>query len=97
MTLHLPYGARVFASRQAYLLGYSVQRESARDQAYRGARKMRSKIGASSNLLEKLPAKPKWMRWATYWRHVDACQQAERQTLGFLVQSTGKILGRLIT
>jgi hypothetical protein len=27
MKLHLPYGGRVFASRQAYRLGYAVQRE----------------------------------------------------------------------
>jgi hypothetical protein len=97
MKLHLPYGARIFASRQAYRLGYAVQRESAQDQAYRRARKARGRIGGSPNLVERLPAKPKWMRWATYWRHVDACQQAERQTLKFLAASTEKILRRSVT
>ncbi len=96
MKLHLPYGARFFASRQAYRLGYAVQRQSARDQAYRRARKARDRIGGSPNLLERLPLKPKWMRWATYWRYVDACQQAERQTLEFLTAGAEKILGRPI-
>ncbi len=97
MKLYLPYGARFFASRQAYRLGYAVQRQSARDQAYRRARKARDRIGGSPNLLERLPLKPKWMRWVTYWRHVDACQQAERQTLKFLAASAEKILGRRIS
>jgi hypothetical protein len=47
-------------------------------------------------LLEKLPPKPKWMRWATYWRHVEACHQADQQTLAFLISSTKKMLGRSI-
>jgi hypothetical protein len=93
MKLHLPFGARVFASRQAYQLGYTVQRESAEDQAYRRARKARARIGGGPNLMERLPAKPKWMRWATYWRHVDACQRAERDTLEFLAANAEKILG----
>ncbi len=97
MKLYLPYGARFFASRQAYRLGYAVQRQSARDQAYRRARKARDRIGGSPNLLERLPLKPKWMRWATYWRHVDACQQAERQTLEFLAAGAEKILGRPVS
>jgi hypothetical protein len=97
MKLHLPYGARVFASRQAYRLGYAVQRQSARDQAYRRARKARARIGGSLNLMERLPAKPKWMRWATYWRHVGACERAERQTLEFLAASAERILGRPIS
>jgi hypothetical protein len=96
MKLYFPYGARTFASRQAYRLGYAVQRESARAQAYRRARKARKKIGGSSNLVERLPFKPKWMRWATYWRHVDAYKQAERQISVFLVGDAEKILGRSI-
>lgn len=97
MKLHLPQGAQAFASRQAYRLGYAVQRESTSDQARRRARKARARIGGSPNLLDRLPTtKPKWMRWATYWRHVDACRQAEQQTLGFLMASAEKILGRPI-
>jgi hypothetical protein len=96
MKLHLPYGAQVFASRQAYGLGYAVQRESAGVQARRRARKARARIGGSPNLLEKLPLKPKWMRWATYWQHVDACHQADRETLAFLISSAEKMLGMSI-
>jgi uncharacterized membrane protein YccC len=65
MKLHLPQEARFFASRQAYRLDYAVQRESTDEQARRRARKARARIGGSPNLLEKLPTKPKWMRWAT--------------------------------
>lgn len=93
MQLHLPYGARAFASRQAYRLGYAVQRESAPDRARRRARKARQRIGGSPNLAEGLPGKPKWMRWRTYWRHVDACQEADGQTLKFLAESAERIFG----
>jgi hypothetical protein len=75
-------------------LGYAIQRESAGEQARRRARKARARIGGSPNLLEKLPRKPKWMRWATYWRHVEACHQADQQTLAFLISSTEKMLGK---
>jgi hypothetical protein len=95
--LHLPYGAGVFASRQAHCLGYAIQREGAPDRARRRARKVRKLIGGSPNLLERLPMKPKWMRWATYWGHVEACQKAEYEILKFLVVDTEKILGRRIT
>jgi hypothetical protein len=47
--------------------------------------------------MERQPAKPKWMRWATYWRHVSACQRAESETLEFLAASAEKILGRPVS
>jgi hypothetical protein len=97
MKLHLPYGARVFASRQAYRMGYAVQREGAPERARRRARKARKRIGGSPNLMERLPLKPRWMRWSTYWRHVEACQKADGQTLRFLVADAEKILGQRIT
>jgi hypothetical protein len=96
MKLHLPYGARVFASRQAYGLGYAVQRESPRDKAYRRARKARHRIGGSDDLTAPLPGKPKWMRWPTYWRHVAACNRTGEETLEFLVASAERLLGRPI-
>jgi len=37
------------------------------------------------------------MRWATYWRHVNACPKADGQTLRFLVADAEKLLGRRIT
>jgi hypothetical protein len=94
--LLLPPQAHVFASRQAHCLGYAVQRVSAGEQTRLRARKARARIGGSPNLLEKLPKKPKWMRWATYWRHVEACHQADQQMLTFLISRTQKMLGRSI-
>jgi hypothetical protein len=41
--------------------------------------------------------KPKWMRWETYWRHVEACRKADRQVLKSLVGDAEKILGRRFT
>jgi len=96
MKLHLPLDAHVFASRQAHGLCYAIQRESAGEQARWRSRKARARIGGSPNLLEKLPKKPKWMRWATYWRHIEACHKADQQTLSFLISSTEKMLGRPI-
>lgn len=97
MKLHLPYGAHEFASRHAYRLGYAVQRESARDRAYRKARKARHRIGGSDNLAAPMPRKPKWMRWPTYWKHVETCRHLEGQTLGFLIAGAEKLLGRRLT
>jgi hypothetical protein len=96
MKLYLPSDVCAFASRQAHGLGYAVQRESEGEQARRRARKARARIGGSPNLLEKLPRKPKWMRWATYWRHMEACHLADQQTLAFLISSTNRMLGRSI-
>jgi hypothetical protein len=93
MKLYLPPGEHVFASRQAHRLGYAVQRESRMEQAYRKAQKARAVIGGGPNLSEKLPGKPKGMRWRTYWRHVEAYRRAEQKTLGLLLASAEKILG----
>jgi hypothetical protein len=95
--LYLPIGASVFASQQAYRLGYSVQREGDLDQARRRARKARERIGGGPNLSEQLPQKPKRMHWATYWRHVKAFQYAEERMLPLFVSSAEKLLGRRIT
>ncbi len=46
---------------------------------------------------DTLPAKPKWMQWKTYWRHVDACRRAEQKTLEFLVASAEKILSGIMS
>jgi hypothetical protein len=92
--LHLPYGERSFASRKAHGLDYAVQRESAPERARRRARRARKRIGGNANLIERLPMKPKWMRWATYWRHVEACRKADGQVLKFLVGDAERILGR---
>jgi hypothetical protein len=97
MKLYLPCGAQGFASRQAHHLGYAVQRESAPDRSRRRARKARARISEGLNLIEELPRKPKWMRWATYWRRVGACHQADAQTLKFLIADAERILGRCLT
>jgi hypothetical protein len=36
------------------------------------------------------------MRWATYWRYVEACHQADQQTLAILISGTETMLGRSI-
>ena len=68
--LHLPLGAYTFASRRAYRLGYRSQRQTPRDRALTRAQGLRHKLGGSMSLMDPIPAKPKWMRWATYERRV---------------------------
>lgn len=96
LKLYLPSGTNAFASRQAYCLGYAVQREGALDQARRRTRKARKRIGGGPNLCERLPLKPKRMHWATYWQHVKACQVAEEKMLPLIASGAEKLLGRRI-
>jgi hypothetical protein len=92
LRLHLPLGAKDFASRRAYRLGYAVQRESPRDKAFRRARKARHKIGGADNLSLPLPGKPKWMRWRTFWR---LRGEADR-TLGTVNEHSVEFVQRLM-
>jgi hypothetical protein len=74
--LHLPDGAFMFASRQAYRLAYACQREPAHYRALRRAFKLRGKLGGTSGLEGYIP-KPKWMRMRTYDRKLEEIFAAE--------------------
>jgi hypothetical protein len=71
--LWLPLGGSRFASRQAYRLGYGVQRESRLDR--RAARIYRTLAGPTQ-WRDGIPPKPRYMRWPTYSRRALALRSA---------------------
>jgi hypothetical protein len=76
--LHLPLGARRFASRGAYRLVYASQRGTAVDRAHWGQAKIKARLVGDRDPSEwDLPPKPKWMRWRTYQRYVDKYDRYE--------------------
>jgi hypothetical protein len=66
--LFLPRGGIRFWSRYAYGLGYASQREDGRGRAQLQAQKLYAALGGDGHWMDGAPAKPKWMRWATYER-----------------------------
>jgi len=62
------YSGRIFACRHRYRLAYPSQRESDDDLAARRADKIRKRLGWEPGILNGTGAKPKGMRWQTYWR-----------------------------
>ena len=65
--LHLPPGAPIFASRQAYRLGHHSQRQTARDRSLSRAFKARQRLGNHDGI-DGFIVKPKGMRWRTFDR-----------------------------
>ena len=55
-----------FLCRQCHKLTYSCQIEGDIDQLIRKIRKIRKRVGASSNLSEPIQSKPKHMHWKTF-------------------------------
>jgi len=62
------YGGKYFRCRHCHNLTYSSQQESQDDRLRRKARKIREKLGVSSNLAEPILFKPKHMHWTTFDR-----------------------------
>jgi hypothetical protein len=59
-----------FLCRHCYKLPYSSQHESYIDRTYRKARRIRKRLGASSDLFSPVWDKPKGMHWNTF----DGCE-----------------------
>jgi hypothetical protein len=74
--LHLPPGATKFASRHAYRLAYTSQRETPRDRALSRAFKARGRLGSEGGIGDYIP-KPKGMRWKTFERLMARVAAAE--------------------
>ncbi len=97
LKVHCPTGRDHFASRAYYRLGYACQRETRRDRDFRRARKARNRVGGSDNLALRLPGKPKWMRWPTYWRLAAQANQAHESVIAgsmALLQRMGRKIGQ---
>jgi hypothetical protein len=63
-------GDTYFACRHCYRLAYSSQRETKGDRGYRGAGKVRKKLGWIPGIANPPGGKPKGMHWRTYSRLV---------------------------
>jgi hypothetical protein len=74
--LFLPRGARHFASRSAWGLGYATQRAGRLEKISRRAARAYRSIGGKGNWREGLADKPKWMRWRTYSQRALALRAA---------------------
>ena len=75
--LFLPNGARRFASRSTYRLGYISQRETRFDRLMQKAQKLHRQLD-NDWCDDDYPPKPKWQRWRTYERKVPALQRADQ-------------------
>jgi hypothetical protein len=63
------YGAgRYFFCRHCHNLTYASQQETRSDRLMRKARKIRTRLGASNNLMESISSKPKYMHQKTFDR-----------------------------
>ena len=62
------YGGAIFACRRCYRLAYRSQRERADDRARRRANRIRMRLGWEAGIFNPEGAKPKGMRWRTFWR-----------------------------
>lgn len=61
-------GGKYFACRHCYQLAYKSQRETKYDRGYRGADKIRRKLGWQPGIANPPGDKPKGMHWETYDR-----------------------------
>jgi hypothetical protein len=76
-----PAGAQQFCSRQAWgsQVAYLSQFGSPVDRAHLGKARIETRWVANSHSEKQgLPPKPKWMRWATYDRHIERYQRYEK-------------------
>lgn len=76
--LYLPPGGDVFASRQAWRLGYQCQREAPRDKPFERLFRLQKKLGCEQGW-GNFPRKPKGMWWRTYWRHIEQYDRIDRE------------------
>ena len=77
-TLYLPAGGARFLSRQAYGLVYASQREDEITRAHRRAARLHRRLGSPRrSAFGGTPAKPKWMRRATYERLATELQEID--------------------
>lgn len=93
--LYLPRGGANFLSRQAYKLGYGVQRVGPLDRAHIARRRILAKLGDPDCPRFQVPEKPKWMRWAAYDRLLGQLIEAEARIDATWMASAERILARV--
>lgn len=70
-------GQRYFVCRHCLRLAYSSQSEEPMDRHNRRANKIRMALGGEPGTAAPPPRKPKGMHWRTYWRKMDAIEEAD--------------------
>lgn len=68
-----------YACRHCHGLAYRSQHENSHGRGLLKAQRIRTKLGGSANMTLPFPPKPKFMRWATYYRLVAADQGGARR------------------
>lgn len=70
-------GQRYFLCRHCLDLSYASQSEEPMHRHNRRANKIRVALGGEPGTWAAPPSKPKGMHWRTYWRKIDAIEEAE--------------------
>lgn len=91
--LYLPPGGDRFASRQAWRLGYHIQRVARHDRASERLFRLQGKLGGDLGL-GAFPRKPKGMWQRTYDRHMEQYWELEEAADAELAIGLAKIMGR---
>ena len=93
--LFLPNGGWHFWSRQAYGLGYRCQREDRFSRLQRRAAALNRQLGGEGlSTWADPPAKPKWMRWATYERKYERWERVVKRANAVFVRQAMRTLRR---
>lgn len=91
--LYLPPGGDRFASRQAWRLGYQIQRVARHDRASERLFRLQRKLGSDQGL-GAFPSRPKGMWQRTWERHLERYWELEEAADAELAIGLARILGR---
>lgn len=91
--LYLPPGGDRFASRQAWRLGYQIQRVARHDRASERLFRLQRKLGGDQGL-GAFPSRPKGMWQRTWERHMERYWELEEAADAELAIGLARILGR---
>jgi hypothetical protein len=91
--LYLPPGGDRFASRQAWRLGYHIQRVAPHERASERLFRLQRKLGGDQGLAA-LPRRPKGMWQRTWERHLERYWELEEAADAELANACARILRR---
>jgi len=85
---------RYFLCRHCYGLAYESQRDDESNRMLTKMRRIRKRLGGSSDICTRLPPKPKGMHWRTYRSLRLACREAEWRREWTLAATFAKVAKR---
>ena len=88
--LYLPPGGDIFASRQAWRLGYQCQRDAVRDRPFERLFRLQKKMGCTQGWEQPI-FKPKGMWQRTWQRHLAEYRKLDRQCAIEMTAMIGKL------